>query len=198
MRVIAGALLALIAFMGICAGAVALGFITIPLLSPETQEQSNPPLQPIPTQLSTISDTAQSTTDPDADLTLTVSERYLNRQLSQGLPQDGAVQDTRLDLHANNLADVLATVEVNSSLTVRPKLSLALSIQNGRMVINVQQIDVGGFDVPQSWIEPQIAALKQTTEREFNRQFTDLEKSSGLKLLSLSTSENTLTLHFVQ
>lgn len=198
MRVIAGALLALIALLGICAGAATLGFVTIPSLSTLTQVQSSPPLEPMPIQAPTIHDAEQSTTNPNADLTLTLSERYLNKQLTQGLPRDGAVQNADLDIRANNLAELLATVEVNTSLTVKPKLSLALSVQNGRMVIDVKKIDVGGFNVPQSWIEPQIAELKETTEKEFNRQFAELEKSTGLKLLSLSTTKDTLTLRFVQ
>jgi hypothetical protein len=101
-------------------------------------------------------------------------------------------------LHANNLANVSATVQVNSLVRVTPNISLQLGVANGRIVINVLQVNVGGFGVPSSMIEPQIQQLKQNAEDDLNTQLAVLQNATGLKLQTLSTTENSLTLEFAQ
>lgn len=198
MKLIAGALLGLCALLGIAAGAVAMGIVHIPILNTETNVESSPPLQPLPAPSSPPSQPPPAQTSLNADMVLTLSERYVSKLLIQGLPQGGAVQNAQIDVRENNLADIQATVRVNESLTVKPTLSLALDVQAGRLVIDVQKVDLGGFGIPQSLIEPQIADLKQNTETELNRQLADFQKSTGLKLQALSTTNTGLTLYFNQ
>ncbi len=185
MKVIAGLVLGMLAVCGIGAGAVALGLIPSPITAPQRNVQGLPPLKPL----------AQSNV---ADISVTLSERYLNQQLARGVAQDAQVSNTQMDLHANNLANISATVQVNSLLRVTPNISLQLGTANGRIVINVLQVNVGGFGVPSSLIEPQIQQLKQNTENDLNGQLIVLQNSTGLKLQTLSTTENSLTLEFGQ
>jgi hypothetical protein len=195
-KAIAGILLGIVAVLGIAGGAIATGIVRLPFSPPETSVaaqiqaqvpatvQSSPPLQPA---------SAQST--DGADMIVTLSERFLNRKIVEGMPQGDEISNPQIDLHADALADFTATVR-SGFLTVTPRASVRLAVQNGRIVIDVLNVDVGGFGVPSSMIQPQIDQLKATAETELNKQFADLEKTTGLKLHSLTTTENSLTLYF--
>jgi hypothetical protein len=195
-KVIVGILLGIVALLGIAGGAIATGIVRLPYSAPQTNVaaqvqaqvpvtvQSAPPLQPAVAQSS-----------DGVDMVVTLSERFLNRKVVEGMPQDGEVSNPQIDLHTNSLADFGATVKT-SFLTVTPQASVQLSVKNGRVVIDVLKVDVGGLGVPSSMIQPEIDRLKATAESELNKQFADLDKTTGLKLYSLSTTENSLTLYF--
>jgi|GEM_PF-2851719 len=184
MKVVVGAMLALLV-LGCAGGLVLLGVIPVRRTPSASDAHAVPPLQSLPAQ----------TTD-NHDMVVTLSERYLNRQLTKNMPQDGAATDVRLDLHEGNTANVSATIQLNSLLTVQPNASLKFNVVNGRITIEVTQVDVGGFGVPSSLIEPQITQVKANAESELNRQLADLQMTTGLKLQVLSTTENSLTLYF--
>lgn len=170
----------------LCGGVFLSGLFPGATPAPQTSVESSP-LQPLPAQ-------APET----ADMTVTLSERYFNTQLAQGLPQGGQVANAQIDLHANNQANVTATIQLNSAVRLTPDAAVQLNVQNGRIVFDVTKVDVGGFGVPNSLIEPQIAQLKQTAENQLNTQLAELERSMGLTLESMSTTENSLTLFFVE
>ncbi len=185
MKIITGIIVGIVALVGIGGAAIATGIVRAPFSAPQTNIQAAPPLQLLLAQ-----------TPNNADMSVTLSERFLNKQIIKGIPNTGEISNAQLDLHAGDLADVTATVQVNRLLTVQPKISVKLAVQNGRIVIEVQRVDVGGIGIPDSLIQAQVAQLKQTAEEELNKQFAELEKSTGLKLHSLSTTENSLTLYF--
>lgn len=185
MKVITGIMVALLIVLCVGGIAVGAGLTFLNRAATSAGVQALPPLQPL----------AAQATEND-DVVVTVSERYLNRQLSQNLPQDGQVSNVFLDLHAGNLANVSATVQVNSMLRLQPNATVLLSVSNGRIQITVQKIEVGGFGVPSSFVEPQITELETNAETQLNQQLAELEKSAGLRLTTLSTTENSLTLHF--
>lgn len=178
MRFIAGCLVGAIALLGIGGSAIVLSGLVPPAA------------QPMQAAL------AQST--PVSDMVVTLSERYLNYSLGKGLPAGGQVRDVQLDLHPNNLASATATIPINAFITVRPKATLRLGVGEGKVTIDVMQVDVGGLGIPNSLIEPQIDDLKRSAESQLNSQLSALAASSGLRLYALSTGENTLTLSFTQ
>ena len=126
---------------------------------------------------------------------VTITETDLNQQLNQNLPPGGEVSNVFLDLHEGNTASVRATLRLNS-LTLQPNASLKASVVNNRVSIDVTQVSVGGFGVPSSMIEPQIANLKNMAERELNSQLAKLEAETGFKLQSINTTENEMVLYF--
>jgi hypothetical protein len=196
MKVIVTIVLGIVALLGVAGGAVATGIVRMPFAPPQTNVQAqlqaqiptsvqpSPPLQPQATQ----------TTD-GADMIVTLSERFLNRRIVEGMPQGGDVSDPRIDLHANDLANFTATVRTGF-LTLNPDASVKFSVQRGRIIVDVLKVDVGGFGVPNSMIQPQVDNLKATAEDELNEQFAEIQRSTGLTLKSLSTTENSLSLYF--
>ncbi|MBI4674738.1 MAG: hypothetical protein HY741_24090 [Chloroflexi bacterium] len=185
MKVIIGIGIAILALL--CVGGIAIGAgLVLSNQAPTaTDLQAMPPLQRL---------AAQATGNDD--MIVTISERYLNRKMTQGSPQDSQVSNVRLDLHAGNIANVYATVQINALLTVQPNATVQFSVSNGRMQIKVQQVQVGGFGVPSNLVERQIAELQSNAETQLNQQLAEVEKGAGLKPSAVSTTENSLTLYF--
>lgn len=126
---------------------------------------------------------------------VSISESDLNQQLNQNLPPGGEVSNVFLDLHDGNTASVRATLRLNS-LTLQPSAALTAAVVNHRIAIEVTKVSVGGFGVPSSMIEPQIANLKNIAERELNSQLALVEANTGFKLQSIRTTENEIILYF--
>lgn len=156
---------------------------TVILAVPTIPPPSPPPTLPPP-----------PVTVPGAQV-VTVTEGDLNQQLNQNLPPDAHVSNVFLDLHPGNTGNVSATLRLNS-LTLQPNASLQVAVVNNRVVINVTQVRVGGFGVPSSMIEPQVANLKSLAERELNSQLAGVEANTGFKLQSISTTETDMRLTF--
>lgn len=158
---------------------------------------------PTPTRLVSIAPTnppptraSLAPTAPNAQ-SVSISESDLNQQLNQNLPPGGQVSNVFLDLHAENTASISATIQLNS-ITLQPTASLQAAVVNHRIAITVTRVRVGGFGVPSSMIEPQIADLKNMAERELNAQLEKLEQTTGFKLQAITTTENELRLYFAQ
>lgn len=189
MKVLFTLVVGAIAVCGLLGGAVLAGIIHVPsgaVSNFQAQLPTLPALQPLPAQASDTS-----------DMTITLSERFLNNRIAIGVPSTAQISNAQLDLHAGNLADFSATVNTGF-INVNPKATVLLSVRNGRIVLDVQKVDVGGFGVPSSLIQPQIDQLKQTAETALNNEFAQLQASTGLTLQALSTTENSLTLYFAQ
>ncbi len=181
---------------GFFVGMLSLAIIAFALLTSGSVAWAQP-TPPAGVLASPLFDPQAQTTDT-SDMTITLSERYMNRQVGLGVPPSGQVSNVTLDLHSGATADVNATVRVSSFLSLPVKLNLSLTVVGGRIVITVQNVAVGGFGVPTSLVETQISELKTSGERELNRQFAAMEQSAGLKLKSLATTESSLTLSFAQ
>ena len=170
--------------MGSIGGALVTGLVP-GLPTTQTTVSAVPALQPLPAQV----------TD-NADMVITFSERFLNANLAQGIPTGGQVSNVQLDLHSGETADLHATVVINAFLTVQPKLALKLAVANGQVTIDVVSVDVGGFGLPSSLIQPEIDSFKSTAQTQLNQQLVLMAQTTGLKLQSVSTTENSLTLYF--
>ncbi len=183
MKFIFGTMLAIVMLLGAGGAAVLAG--VIPVTHATNTMQEVPPSQPL---------TAQTTTS--ADMIVTLSERFMNQQLAVGLPPNGQVQNAQLDLHTGNLADFTANVQVNSFISSSIKANVQFFVANGRIVITIYNVTVGGFGIPSSLIQPQIDQIKATAEAQLNQQFANVQANTGLRLQNLTTTENSITLSF--
>jgi hypothetical protein len=186
MKILVGLAIGIVTFfVAIAGGVMAAGIAPLGSISGTGIVQAAPPLQATPTP-----------TAVSADMIITVSERFMNQEMVKGVPPGGQIQNPQVNLHAGQLADFTALVQLNAFMSVNPTVSVRFSVQNGRVVIDVLQVQVGGIGVPSSLIEPQIAQIKTTAETELNRQFAAMQAATGLQLKSLTTTEDSLTLSF--
>jgi hypothetical protein len=131
----------------------------------------------------------------DADVALVLSERYLSRQVALGIPPSEQIQNPQLDLNEGNTAELSATVRVSSFITARIRVAIAFAARDGRIGITVRNVDLGSLNLPTEMIAPQLREIEQASEGELNRQLQDLEASTGLRLQSLETTEDSLKLN---
>jgi hypothetical protein len=127
--------------------------------------------------------------------TYVITEQELNAQIAAGVPQGGDISNPRVDLHPGEVADFTADLRTNFGV-LTPRASVRFSVRNGRVVMDVLGVDVGGMALPASLIQPQVDNLKATAEAELNRQLDAIRASGGLTLQSLRTTEDTLTVYF--
>ena len=175
--ILAGAL----AFAGACA--IPFGIGQAPPTVPPTAIVVSPPTQ-----------APSAPSNGNGGTVFTLQESDLNQNIARGLGS-GEISNARIDIHPGERADFTATVNAGG-VSLNPTLSVQFSVQNGRIVIDVLDVNVGGFGVPTNLIEPQIAQLEQTAETELNRQLDQIRANSGLVLQSISTSEDSMMLQF--
>jgi hypothetical protein len=159
------------AMLGLVAGAV----LTFGAMSFLTKEASPVANQPIPSA-------------SRADVTITVSASYLNAQLQQVVKQTGFAKQATLTLVAPNIVQVIIAVEtkilgqtVSGNATVR----LRVSVQNGRVSLGVEKIDVSGIGVSQSLVAPMAEQLRAQAEDQINKMIQRELQGTGLRLVNL-------------
>lgn len=135
------------------------------------------------------------------DMSLTLGERFLNSQVIKAMPNDGTVRNVSLDVHPGNRAEVRATVDVNilgAIVTVNPTAAVTMRVENGRIVISVEKVNVGGVNVPSALVAPQVNKLKATAENELDSQLATIEANTGLRLSAMTSTEDSLIFQFLE
>ncbi len=130
-----------------------------------------------------------------ADVTITASEQFVNDQLRAGLGGGLLGTDLGINLHAPNRADVSATFPVTllgQSLNVRPKAAMHFGVSNGAITIDLDRVDVAGFNVPQQIIAQQVSNLKRAAEEEINAEIKRALANTGLRVVAVEAEENSL------
>jgi hypothetical protein len=60
------------------------------------------------------------------------------------------------------------------------------------MTLIVDNVDVGGFTIPRSAIDPQVTQFTRNAETQLNRELTRILANTGLHLSSVEATEDTL------
>jgi uncharacterized protein YpmS len=139
---------------------------------------------------------ASSVSNPD--LTITISEQYLNDQLRKGLAGRGMkVTDMTVNLHASNRADASMTMSITvlgESINIRPNASIHFGVSNGLVTFDIDKVDVSGFSVPQQVVNQEIGSFKQYGQDEFNAEMKRELANTGLHVVGIESTEGALTL----
>jgi hypothetical protein len=139
---------------------------------------------------------ASSVSNPD--VTLTVSEQYLNDQLRKGLATSGLkLNNLTVDLHASNRADASMTMSVTvlgQSLNIRPDASLHFGVSNGLVTFDIDKVTVSGFSVPQEVVNQEIGSFKRYGQDQFNAELKRELANTGLQVVGIESTETALTL----
>jgi hypothetical protein len=107
MKLIVGFMVGVLVFVvAIAGGVMAVGVPPLDSMAGPALAQAAPPAQATPTP-----------TVAPADMIITLSERFMNQEMAKGVPPGGQIQNPQLDLHAGELADFTALVQVNTFLS---------------------------------------------------------------------------------
>ncbi len=145
-------------------------------------------LPPTPTQTSSPT----MTPTPKSAVSIIMNETYVNALVRSQMADNPNVTNPVVDLRPPNLALVTLTMRLPGGLSVRPTATIAFVVQNNRIIVNIQRVDVGNINVPRVLIENQLLALQTQLENQLN-QVTHPLDSSILELNRISATETELT-----
>ena len=171
--------------IGIILGALAV-FVFVALGSTRTPVNNNPLPSP-----------------GGAVIHVSVDSSFLNQELNNMLADQPQFSDAKpqLELKSPNAAALTANlpVDVNGrTLKVRPTVTMQFQVVDGKIQTHVTNINLGAISVPTALVKPQIDQMESLFESSVNRAVTSALAGSGLKLYSVSTSSDALTVDLGQ
>jgi hypothetical protein len=132
----------------------------------------------------------------DPDLTITVSQGYINDQLRAGMAARGLNgMDLSLQLHAPNRADASLTFPLTvlgETVDVSPQAALHFGVARGGVTVAVDGIDVGGVAVPQDLVQQRVALLEQYAQDQINATLKRQLTGTGLRLVGVQCTDSDL------
>jgi hypothetical protein len=137
-------------------------------------------------------------TGPNPDMTVVVSEDYLNRVIKANLEQKNllAVKDVSVQLKENEPIEVNAVIRLGLGPLARDQdvtVEANVSIENDTLKVEPKVLKVGFLNLPEeTWVGP-IQSAMQEVEASANEVYQDA-LTKGYKVTSVTTGNNTLTL----
>lgn len=133
------------------------------------------------------------------DMRITLSERRLAEQMSAALAGDDRYQDPVLDLLPSGRARLAATLPISflgQQLAVRPSMDLRLAVVDGRVTALPEGMELEGIPLPARVVEAPMNEVSSLVEEQLNAAVGQISGATGLKLSSLTTTDDSLVLDF--
>lgn len=131
-----------------------------------------------------------------AAMQITISENLLATQIGAANPDSGLRSPT-LDILPDNRARLTGTfsaVLFGLTLTLRPAFEMSLGVADGHVVVNIENVEVAGLQLPRSALEPEMAVLKLALEKQVNEAVERLTGATKLRLTGIRTTDDSLIL----
>jgi hypothetical protein len=135
-----------------------------------------------------------------SDVTVTVGASYLNAQMQQIVKQTGLAKQATLTLVAPNLAQINATIEtkiLGQTISGNATARMRVLVQNGRVLLAVEKIDVSGIGVSQSLVAPVVEQFRAQAEDQINRALQRELQGTGLRLSNIRIASNEIAVDLV-
>ncbi len=129
---------------------------------------------------------------------VSIDQSYLNQQLTRALatqPQFKGVKPT-LTLQGPNAVIVSVDIQANVNGTlvkVHPVVTMQLLVENGRIHTNVASVNIGALNVPLEPFQAQINQLNRMMEEQANSAVANGLAGTGLKIVNVTTTNNSLS-----
>ncbi len=144
-------------------------------------------------QLSLFPATAQG----GGDVVVSVSEAYVTQQARMRMPQLGMgnMQNLVIKMHAPNRAE--ATMDFNITVfgvpvTIHPHAWIHFEMKQGRATVQVDQVDVSGFNVPQELVNQNMGNFKNVGEDALNNELKRGLANTDLHVSAIEATEGML------
>ena len=131
-----------------------------------------------------------------ADITVTLSESYLQRQLPIWLTGQAAVfgQNAVLNLQpGDQLALSASSAQLGFPLNIPITVVFALSAAGGRLKLSLARVDMAGFNLPADMIQTLAASWLQQIESHINEAIMT-GAAQGMHVTGVMTDDDSLTL----
>jgi hypothetical protein len=134
-----------------------------------------------------------------ADVTITASAAFVNSQLPAFVKQTGLVKQATLNFMPPNLARIAATTDVSlfgQRIAINAMVTMQMRVENGRVVLTIDQVQAGGLNVPQSFANGFAENYRAQAEEQINRALTRALPGMSLRLISIATAQDEITARF--
>lgn len=148
-------------------------------------------------------------------VTVLMIESFLNQQLREALAAETVAEvtnsaqkaprvkiklnDATLDVqagqHARFYAQLTATAW-NLPVQLRPIADMVFGLQDGRVKINVTQVQLGGVRVPHALVDHFVSQVVAAAETKLNHSLTQLQRDTRAQLTRIETTEDLMILKF--
>jgi hypothetical protein len=135
-----------------------------------------------------------------ADVSITVSVEYINSQLQPAVQQSGLAQKMILSFAAPNILQVATTIDTNVfgfPVSVDVTVPIRVTVQAGRIVLTVDRVDAGGVPIPQALLGSEVERMRALAEDQFNREAQRALQGTGLQIVNVRMTSDTLTIDLV-
>ncbi len=130
------------------------------------------------------------------ELAITASAPFVSSQLQQALRANGIVKNAIVTLATPNLIRIVASTDVKVlgfQITLDANVAMRLSVQNGRIVLKTDSVDMGGFPVPQGTLDSTVEQLRAQAEDQMNRVAQSALRGTNLRVSDIRMTENDMT-----
>lgn len=131
------------------------------------------------------------------DVTIIVSAKYLNTQLQQLVKQTGVAKQATLTLVAPNIAQINTTIEtriLGQTISVNTTVRVRVTVQNSRVVLTVEKVDVSGVGISQSLVTPIVEQVRAQVEDQINKTIQRELQGTGLRLTNIRIAPNEIAI----
>ncbi len=133
------------------------------------------------------------------DVTVVTSAAFLNTEFQAAVRQNNLARSATISFSEPNAARISIPVNVTllgQSMAVDATVSARAIVQNGRVVVIVDNIDVAGVNITGSLVKQPVERVRALLEDEINRLMQQELEGTGFRLINLNASPDSVTLQF--
>jgi uncharacterized protein YpmS len=135
----------------------------------------------------------------DADVSLSVSERRLAQEMAASLAGNPNLRDPAFELSPPDRARVTVSAHtqlLGQTVQIRPTVQMRFVLSDGRVQVVAEGMEVAGLPIPDWLADIPMREFTEPIERQVNETVQQMEAGSGLKLTSVSATDDSLVLGF--
>ncbi len=131
------------------------------------------------------------------DMSVTVSDRYVDAQMRQAVIQTGLAQQATTTLLAPNQVRVATTVPIDlfgQPLVIDVSATMGLKVVNRRVVLSVDGITAEGINIPPSLVASPVEQVRANEEKTINQIVQQTLQGTRLHLINIRVLSDSVTL----
>ena len=133
------------------------------------------------------------------DVTVVTSAAFLNTQFQTALKQSKLANQGMIAFASPNSARIAMPIDVTvlgQALSANTTVSLHVIVQNGRIVVVVDSVDVAGMNGAGALVKQPVEKARALLEDQINRLMQQTLKGTGLVLVNVTAATDNVTLQF--
>jgi hypothetical protein len=131
------------------------------------------------------------------EVSVNVSAAYASSQIQQALRATGVAKNSTVTFAPPNLIHLATTIDVNAlglTLAVDANVTQSVAVQNGRVALTTNSVEVGGLTLSPSVVNSTIEPVRAQSESEINRIIQRALSGTGLRLSNIAMTTDSVTI----